>query len=83
MFDLLRTNTSTDSEDSTSEDSPARTNGFDKEASLKDMIAPAIKESATMMPPWESDFWYKYCNKLRVNGTVEGVCDLEEELPIG
>lgn len=29
-----------------------------------------------LMPPWDSDFWNVYGNKLRVNGTVEGVCDL-------
>ena len=28
------------------------------------------------MPPWDSDFWNTYGNKLRVNGTVEGVCKL-------
>ena len=29
-----------------------------------------------MMPPWESDFWNVYGNKLRVNGTLEGICHL-------
>lgn len=29
-----------------------------------------------MMPPFHSDFWRVYGNKLRVFGTVEGVCDL-------
>lgn len=31
------------------------------------------------MPPWDSDFWNTYGNKLRVNGTVEGVCVLGGE----
>ena len=31
-----------------------------------------------MMPPFESHFWEVYGNKLRVNGTVEGVCHLAE-----
>lgn len=30
-----------------------------------------------MMPPFESEFWSVYGNKLRVNGTVEGVCHLK------
>lgn len=29
-----------------------------------------------MMPAFHSDFWRVYGNKLRVFGTVEGVCDL-------
>lgn len=29
-----------------------------------------------MMPPFPSDFWRVYGNKLRVFGTVEGLCDL-------
>lgn len=29
-----------------------------------------------MMPPFHSDFWKVYGNKLRVFGTVEGFCDL-------
>ena len=29
-----------------------------------------------MMPPFDSDFWKPYRNKLRVFGTEEGVCDL-------
>ena len=37
-----------------------------------DNFLPAFK----MMPQWDSDFWNVYGNKLRVNGTVEGVCDL-------
>lgn len=33
----------------------------------------------TMMPPFDSDFWNVYGDKLRVNGTVEGVCNLWPE----
>ena len=29
-----------------------------------------------MMPPFDSHFWEVYGNKLRVNGTIEGVCNL-------
>ena len=32
-----------------------------------------------MMPPFQSDFWDRYRNKLRVNGTVEEVCYLKAE----
>lgn len=33
------------------------------------------------MPSWDSDFWNVYGNKLRVNGTVEGICDLMSGAP--
>lgn len=33
-------------------------------------------EKGKRMPAWESSFWEVYGNKLRVNGTVEGVCDV-------
>ena len=40
-------------------------------------VLDASEEPASrLMPPWDSDFWNVYGNKLRVNGTVEGVCDL-------
>lgn len=32
-----------------------------------------------MMPPFQSEFWDKYRNKLRVNGTMEEVCYLKAE----
>lgn len=32
-----------------------------------------------MMPPFQSEFWDRYRNKLRVNGTVEEVCYLKAE----
>ena len=42
--------------------------------------APFLPEFETrrknMMPPFQSDFWRVYGNKLRVFGTVENVCDL-------
>ena len=34
---------------------------------------------APMMPPFDSHFWVVYGNKLRVNGTVEGVCNMLRE----
>ena len=39
---------------------------------------PKIKRKvvSSMMPPWDSHFWSHYANRLRVNGTVEGVCIL-------
>lgn len=33
-------------------------------------------EKGKRMPGWESSFWETYGNKLRVNGTLEGVCDV-------
>lgn len=32
-----------------------------------------------MMPPFQSEFWSRYRNKLRVNGTLEEVCYLKAE----
>lgn len=34
------------------------------------------EQTFTMMPAWDSDFWSVYGNKLRVNGTAEGICEL-------
>lgn len=34
---------------------------------------------APMMPPFDSDFWNVYGNKLRVNGTAEGICRLDAD----
>ena len=36
------------------------------------------RPSGLMMPPWNSQFWKLYGNKLRVNGTKEGVCNLSD-----
>ncbi|KAI4260993.1 MAG: hypothetical protein L6R42_003796, partial [Xanthoria sp. 1 TBL-2021] len=33
-------------------------------------------ETGRRLPAWESDFWKVYGNKLQVNGTMEGVCNL-------
>ncbi|KAL8653242.1 MAG: hypothetical protein Q9226_003925 [Calogaya cf. arnoldii] len=33
-------------------------------------------ETGRRLPAWENDFWKVYGNKLQVNGTLEGVCDL-------
>ena len=42
----------------------------------KEMKAKKEKKKFTMMPPFSSHFWTVYGNKLRVNGTVEGVCGM-------
>ena len=40
-------------------------------------VSPSLaSEAPTMMPEWDSEFWNKFTNKLCVNGTVEGICDL-------
>lgn len=40
------------------------------------VLPPAIiaLHQNTMMPPFQDDFWNIYSNRLRVNGTVEGIC---------
>ncbi|KAI9713645.1 MAG: hypothetical protein M1812_006617 [Candelaria pacifica] len=45
------------------------------------MFLPA-HDTTTLMPPFTSDFWRVYGNKLRVFGTVEGVCDLNPKRPL-
>ena len=40
------------------------------------MLNPGDQPGSRLMPRWNSDFWNVYGNLLRVNGTVEGVCDL-------
>lgn len=61
MFDLLG--------DISSEEDPASPSS-----------PPTGKGSASprtpMMPPFETEFWNVYADKLRVNGTAEGVCCL-------
>lgn len=44
-----------------------------KISALEPWPEPVVK--FTMMPDFESHFWTVYGNKLRVNGTVEGVCE--------
>lgn len=62
--------------------------GFDEEGFKK---SPKINGAGTkrgnldhqpppkMMPPFQSEFWDRYRNKLRVNGTKEEVCYLKAE----
>lgn len=40
------------------------------------LLPPAIValHQNAMMPPFQSEFWNIYSNRLRVNGTVEGIC---------
>lgn len=42
----------------------------------KPVLPPAMValHQNTMMPPFQNDFWNIYSNRLRVNGTVEGIC---------
>jgi poly(A)-specific ribonuclease len=35
-----------------------------------------LERKEMLMPSFGTDFWKAYCNKLRVFGTAEGVCDL-------
>lgn len=59
--------------------------GFQKSPKSKGAKRGTSKQPTRMMPPFQSDFWTVYANKLRVNGTVEGVCHLKarEEEEIG
>ena len=45
-------------------------------ASANSKAKEADPAPSRLMPPWDSDFWNIYGNKLRINGTIEGVCDL-------
>ena len=89
MFDALD-DVSVDDEDSVHSDytqPPSSSKAFPAVAASMDEWAtsppPAPKvldaseqPASRLMPPWDSDFWNVYGNKLRVNGTVEGVYDL-------
>ncbi len=39
--------------------------------------AKELKKNFTMMPAFDSHFWMVYGNKLRVNGTAEGICRMK------
>lgn len=39
--------------------------------------AKELKKTFTMMPAFDSHFWTVYGNKLRVNGTAEGICRMK------
>ncbi len=49
----------------------------DSEPLLTDVSASFEPVVQNMMPAGDSPFWIRYGNKLRVNGTVEGVCSIE------
>lgn len=55
--------------------------GFKKPTKLKDAKRGSSDRQSPptpkMMPPFQSEFWSVYGNKLRVNGTVEGVCHMK------
>ncbi|KAI9702583.1 MAG: hypothetical protein M1836_001063 [Candelina mexicana] len=59
----------------------AEDNGEEPETLAEPMPLPA-HDTVTLMPPFTSDFWRVYGNKLRVFGTVEGVCDLNPKRPL-
>ncbi|KAL8728007.1 MAG: hypothetical protein Q9166_005678 [cf. Caloplaca sp. 2 TL-2023] len=46
---------------------------LEPKAELKDEVD---NETGKRLPAWDSDFWKVYGNKVRVYGTVEGVCKL-------
>ena len=58
---------------------PLQVHGLDGDAQPKPahVIAASTPVLHTMMPVGGSPFWIRYGNKLRVNGTVEEVCDIK------
>ncbi|KAL8789022.1 MAG: hypothetical protein Q9195_007042 [Heterodermia aff. obscurata] len=48
----------------------------DMDGASESIAAQDHEPQYVMMPPFDSHFWEVYGNKLRVNGTVEGVCNL-------
>ena len=52
-----------------------KVNGAATKRGNSDQLPPPPK----MMPPFQSEFWDKYRNRLRVNGTMEEVCYLKAE----
>ena len=59
----------------TTEKTPVVSKTFTR-ASVGGKAKEAGPATSRLMPAWDSEFWKIYGNKLRVNGTVEGVCDL-------
>lgn len=52
-------------------------NLIDLDSNLDDTIDSEVK-TQQWLPKMTSKFWVKYVNKLRVNASEEGVCDLAE-----
>ena len=48
----------------------------DMDGVIESIAAQQPEPQYVMMPAFDSHFWEVYGNKLRVNGTVEGVCNL-------
>lgn len=46
------------------------------EAKMQRLSLSSRKNSKDLLPSWNTDFWKYYGNKLRVNATVEELCDL-------
>lgn len=91
-FDILRSSTSTPTTPSTPAKTNGKThsgkkdiNPFVRGGIKPGMVAPKmnenepdIVESEQFIPGMDNDFWTPYVNKLRLNGTDTGVCDLAE-----
>lgn len=79
MFDVLGDCSSNDEHEPTSEESALGLQELKERVPMELSSAP-MKVISNLMPSWDSDFWNVYGNKLRVNGTVEGICDLSDSL---
>ncbi|MCJ1308345.1 hypothetical protein MMC25_001998 [Agyrium rufum] len=53
-----------------------RNEGQEKEERVQESQA-RKKEIARLMPAWDDPFWDVHANRLRLNGTIEGVCCLD------
>ena len=80
MFDLLQEESGDGNEDVDENLRPTARPGIHSRSASSLAVPEALsvegKAATKMMPPWKSDFWNVYGNKLRVNGTVEGICDM-------
>ena len=47
------------------------------EVAVAEAAKTRVKKVPARMPQFDTPFWETYGNKLRVNGTVEGLCDLQ------
>ena len=79
MFDVLGDDSSNDEHEPTPEDSAPELQDLKGRVPME-LASPPMEVVSNLMPSWDSDFWNVYGNKLRVNGTVEGICDLSDSL---
>ncbi len=68
--------TTDDGEDEEAFETASEDGGVPLDEGAPSQVRAPMPSTHTMMPHGESSFWRRYGNKLRVNGTVEEVCNI-------